>query len=414
MTAIHRAFLLLMLCLWGLSACRRAPEIFSAHPTDTLTLAVRSKTPSSETFPAKPTPVYPTPKFPTCQPDPAPAFNPGAYSFMPIRPVSNREGDAPSLRQLAELRRFYVGVSTAPQFLDDPGYAELLAGQFNMLAAENAMKWEVVHPKPERYDFSQGDALVAFARANGMAVYGHALVWDLQQPDWLTRGEYSREEWIQILCRHIKTVVSHYRGYIYAWDVVNEAFQNNGALRDTLWLRKIGPEYIAMAFQWAREADPQTLLIYNEFFAEGLNQKSQAVYSLVQGMLQQGIPIDGVGLQMHVWLWGPPTRHELLANMRRLAELGLLAHITEMDVRTQYSRDSQAEELTVQAEVYRQAFSACLEAPNCNVFVAWGLTDRYSWIPEHTGQPDAPLLFDRQGKPKPAFNALLDMLRRSP
>lgn len=411
---MRRALLWMMLCLLGLSACRRGSETSAAQPGDFRTSVAHQETPLSETFPAKPTPVYPAPQFSTCQPDPAPAFDPGMYSYRPIRPISSREGGTLSLRRLAELRRFYVGVSTAPQFLDDPGYAELLASQFNMLAAENAMKWEVVHPEPERYDFSQGDALVAFAKANGMAVYGHALVWDLQQPAWLIHGEYSREEWMQILCRHIKTVVSRYRGYIYAWDVVNEAFQNNGALRDTLWLRKIGPEYIAMAFQWAREADPQALLIYNEFFAEGLNQKSQAVYSLMQGLLRQGIPIDGVGLQMHVWLWGPPTRHELLANMRRLAELGLAAHITEMDVRTQYSRDSQAEELAVQAEVYRQAFSACLEAPNCNVFVAWGLTDRYSWIPEHTGQPDAPLLFDRQGKPKPAFGALWDLLSSTP
>ena len=411
---MRRALLLVVLCLWGLSACRREAGGFSAQPADRLTPVARRETPSPETFPAKPTPVYPTPKFPTCQPDPAPALDLSVYSYRPIRPISSREGGATSLRQLAELRRFYVGVSTAPHFLDNREYAGLLAAQFNMLAAENAMKWEVVHPEPVRYDFSQGDALVAFARANGMAVYGHALAWDLQQPGWLTGGEYSREEWIQILCRHIKTVVGHYRGHIYAWDVVNEAFQNNGALRNTLWLRKIGPEYIAMAFQWAREADPQALLIYNEFFAEGLNQKSQAVYSLVQGMLRQGIPVDGVGLQMHVWLWGPPTRQELTANMRRLAELGLVVHITEMDVRTQYAKDSPAEELAVQAEIYRQAFSACLEAPNCNVFVAWGLTDRYSWIPEYTGQPDAPLLFDRQGKPKPAFDALLDLLSRSP
>jgi endo-1,4-beta-xylanase len=279
------------------------------------------------------------------------------------------------------------------------------------------MKWEVIHPEPDRYDFSQGDALVAFAAANQMAMYGHNLVWDLQQPEWLTRseielaGQRSRDEWIQILCKHIKTVVGHYRGHIYAWHVVNEPFNTDGSLRDTLWMRVIGPEHIAMAFQWAREADPDALLILNEFYAEGLNEKSQAVYSMAQGLLQLGVPLDGIGLQMHVWLGGPPGQNELAENMRRLANLGLLAHITEMDVRTQYSQDPPEVELAAQAEHYRQAMETCLEAINCDVFITWGLTDRHSWIPGYTGVPDAPLLFDEQGQPKPAFDAILELLR---
>jgi endo-1,4-beta-xylanase len=327
-------------------------------------------------------------------------------------------GDEPSLRPLADQRGLFLGTSTGTGVLQRAEDARLMVKHFNMIAIENAMKWEVVHPEPERYDFSQGDALVAFAEANGMEVYGHVLVWDLQQPEWLTRsevelaGQRTREEWIQILCRHIKTVVSHYRGHIYAWDVVNETLNNDGSLRDTLWMRVIGPEHIGMAFQWAREADPHALLILNEFFAEGLNEKSEAVYSLAQGLLQLGIPVDGVGLQMHIWLGGPPTQDELKANMQRLADLGLVVHITEMDVRTQYNKDPPEIEFEQQAEHYRQAMQACLEAVNCNVFITWGLTDRHSWIPGYTGVPDAPLLFDEQSRLKPAFNAILELLRR--
>jgi endo-1,4-beta-xylanase len=179
-------------------------------------------------------------------------------------------------------------------------------------------------------------------------------------------------------------------------------------------MRVIGPEYIGMAFQWAREADPDALLILNEHSAEGLNEKSQAVYAFVEGLLRQGLPIDGVGLQMHVWLWGPPTKDELLANMRRLAQLGLQAHITAMDVRTQYTQDSRQQELAVQAETYRQALAGCLSAPNCNVFITWGLTDSTSSIPELTGTPDIPLLFDEAGAAKPAFDAILGVLKNAP
>lgn len=169
-----------------------------------------------------------------------------------------------------------------------------------------------------------------------------------------------------------------------------------------------------MAFQWAREADPEALLILNEHFAEGMNVKSQAVYALAQGLLQQGIPLDGIGLQMHVWLGGPPSQAELEENMRRLADLGLQAHITEMDVRTQYAQDSLAEKLAWQAQIYRQAFGACLQAVNCEVFGVWGLTDRHSWIPDYTGVPDLPLLFDEQGQPKPAFDTLIELLQDAP
>lgn len=351
------------------------------------------------------------PAFPSCEPEQLPVFRPDPFSFSAPTPLWGGLEDTPTLRSLAQARGFYIGAATDPAYLRRPDHAGLLAHQFNMLAVENALKWEVVHPEPDRYDFTQGDALVAFAQANDMLVYGHVLVWDLQQPAWLTQGEHSRDEWIQILCKHIKTVVGRYRGQIYAWDVVNEAFENDGTLRNTHWLRQIGPEYIPMSFHWARQADPEALLIYNEHSAEGLNKKSQAVYAMLQGLLQVGTPIDGVGLQMHVFLDGPPTPQELAENMRRLADLGLQVHITEMDVRTYASPASPAEKSDAQAETYRAAMATCLDAPNCNVFVTWGLTDRYSWIPGYFKQPDAPLLFDQAGLPKPAYQAVLDALR---
>jgi endo-1,4-beta-xylanase len=245
-----------------------------------------------------------------------------------------------------------------------------------------------------------------------MAVRGHVLVWDLQMPDWVTGSERPRREWIQILCTHIKTVVSHYRGQIYAWDVVNEAVNADGTLRNTFWMQAIGPEYIAMAFQWAREADPSARLFYNDNGGEGLNTKSQAIYMLVNGLQGSGIPIDGVGLQMHTAIYVAPSFSALTENMLRLSELGMEIHITEMDVRLQHAADSSEVKLRAQAETYRQVLSACLSVENCRAFVTWGLTDRVSWIPSWTGTPDAPLLFDESGAPKPAYQAVRELLAR--
>jgi endo-1,4-beta-xylanase len=329
----------------------------------------------------------------------------GEYPFAAPEPK-------PSLRMLAEAKDRYIGAAVSPYYFADPAYARQLGQQFNMIAAENSLKWDVVHPEPNVYDFSQGDAMVAFARAKNMQIFAHVLVWDLQMPTWVTEGKHSRSEWIQILCTHIKTVVGHYRGQIYAWDVVNEAVNKDGTLRNTFWMQKIGPEHIAMAFQWAREADPYARLFYNDFDGEGLNTKSQAIYMLVRSLRENGIPIDGVGLQMHVALYKTPTPQELKSNMARLADLGLEVDITEMDIRLQLSKEPDQVKLAAQAETYRQVISVCLQVENCRAFITWGLSDRFSWIPGYTGHPDAPLLFDQDGAPKPAYWAVQKQLAK--
>lgn len=304
-----------------------------------------------------------------------------------------------------------IGSSIHPGYFQYPEYLALMAREFDVTTAEVVMKWDIIHPEPERFDFSQGDQVIAFAEAHDMRVRGHTLLWGQALPPWVLEASFSREQWMQILCEHIKTVVAHYRGRIFAWDVVNEGMANEGTLWENFWLRAIGPDYIAMAFHWAHEADPQALLFYNEHFAEGMNQKSQAVFALLQGLLEAGVPVHGVGMQMHIWLSGPPSPEDLAANLRRLAELGLIVHITEMDVRLQWSSDSMASRLQRQATAYRDVLSACLQASNCKAIITWSPTDRYSWIPSFTGRPDAPLLYDELGRPKPAYYAILELLQ---
>ena len=314
-----------------------------------------------------------------------------------------------SLRSLAYFRGIRIGAAVAVKpLLNEELYAQTLARQFNLLTPENAMKFERLHPLRDRYDFEDADTLVNFAQAHNMQVRGHTLVWHNQLPEWLTEKDWERDELINILREHIITVVEHYRGQLVAWDVVNEAIADDGSLRDTLWLRGIGPEYIEMAFRWAQEADPNVLLFYNDYGGEGQGKKSDAIYALVKELRQRGVPIHGVGLQMHVKVTSPPTPQAVAANLKRLSALDLAVGITEMDVRI---KDPPTEaKLEQQARVYSNMLDVCLAAPKCNSFVLWGVSDRHSWIPKAFEGWKSGLIFDQQYRPKPAYRAIIDQL----
>lgn len=310
-----------------------------------------------------------------------------------------------TLRSLAQMRNIHVGAAVAINPLrSEPQYAETLRREFSLITPENVMKIGILRPTPDQYDFTAADELVDFAKRNQMQVRGHVLVFDRDLPWWLTNRAYSRDQMMTILRDHIHTVVSRYRGQVFAWDVVNEAIADNGALRNTIWLRAIGPEYIELAFRWAREANPDALLFYNDYNNEGLGPKSDAIYALVADLQRRGVPIDGVGFQMHVKLHNPPILTDMAANIQRLAALGLQIHITEMDVEVEGIGGSQQERLAAQAEMYRQAANVCLAAPACTAFITWGFTDKYTWI------GGTPLLFDAAYQPKPAYYALVEAL----
>ncbi len=314
-----------------------------------------------------------------------------------------------SLRSLADARGFHIGAAVAMvPFRADPAYRDVLKREFNMLVAENAFKWSEIHPGRSTYTFDDTDALVAFAEENGMAVRGHTLAWHNQNPGWLTNGAFTRDEAIAILRDHIETVVGRYRGRIAAWDVVNEAMGDDGRLRqDAIWYRLIGPDYIEMAFRFARDADPAAKLYYNDYNAERLNDKANAVYELVKALKQKGVPIDGVGWQMHlVNGFSIDDWHE--KNAARLGDLGLEISITELDVRTALPTNESA--LQRQGKAYGDVTAFCLAKPNCDTLVMWGFTDAHSWIPGFVrGYGDA-LPFDARLQPKPAYWAIHDTL----
>jgi endo-1,4-beta-xylanase len=333
-----------------------------------------------------------------------------SIGFLALSYTERSRAQSLPLRVPAEQRGFFIGAAVAMSpFRNEPIYQETLRREFNILVAENAFKWDAVRPSRTTFNFNDTDALVNFAAVNGMQIRGHTLVWHSQNPGWLTNGNFTRDEMIAILREHILTLAGRYRGMVTAWDVVNEAFEENGTLRNSIWMQRIGQDYIRLAFEFAREADPGAALYYNDFNTEGINAKSNAVFNLVSSLRSQGVPIDGVGWQMH--LINPfRIQQQHRDNMRRLVQLGLEVSITELDIRIALPTSS--DELQQQALGYGDIIQLCLAEPGCKALTTWGFTDKYSWVPgTFSGQGDA-LIYDANYQPKPAYSALLAALQQ--
>lgn len=321
-----------------------------------------------------------------------------------------------SLRSLACRRNFLIGSAVRSWRLsENPEYAETLAREFNLMTDEYMLKFTPIHPEPDVYDFEMGDLLMDFAEQNDMQIRGHTLIWHIETPDWVNDGDWTREQLIEIMREHIHTVVGRYKDHIAFWDVINEGIDDESLqLFPSKWMEVIGAEYVELAFQFAHEADPDALLFYNDYGGEGLGEKSDAIYMLLKDLRSRNVPVHGVGLQMHVTIDDYPSQSELRANIRRLAELGLIVHITEMDVAI--PEPVTPENFNQQAEIYRSVLEVCLSEPACQAFVTWGYTDKYSWISE-TDYPQfqnlaAGCLFDSLLQPKPAYYAVHQELEK--
>jgi endo-1,4-beta-xylanase len=242
-----------------------------------------------------------------------------------------------------------------------------------------------------------------------MAVRGHTLVWHQQAPVWATAAGRTPAEIAAILEEHIKAVAGRYAGKVYAWDVVNEAVEKDGSWRTSPWSAL--PGYVEQAFRWARGADPRAKLFYNDYDAEEMNPKSDRIYSVLKDFRSRGVPVDGVGMQMH-FTSKPLPLASIEANMKRLTALGLEVQITELDVRLPLDSSGQAAsaDLGTQAARYREIVSLCMKFPKCTAIQTWGVTDRYSWVPGYFKGTGAALLFDRDYRPKPAYEAIRDVL----
>jgi endo-1,4-beta-xylanase len=309
------------------------------------------------------------------------------------------------LARLADEAGVLLGVASSPDRLDDPGYVDTLTTHFNSITAQNAMKWDALHPEPGVYDFTSADALMTLAAEHDLEVKGHTLIWaqDLidATPDWVE--EITDPDELRALVReHFETVLGHFGDRVDRWDVVNEPLATLGTeVHVNHFHRVLGPGYIDEVFRLADEISPNTRLFLNEAGTETIPAKADAFVEFVTGMVERGVPIDGVGLQGHL-LVGVPEEGELEELISRFVDLGLEVAITELDIVAGEGPDR----FEVQAERYARVVRECLAA-GCREVTVWGVDDGHTWLTSLLdGIDSAPLLFDAELQPKPAVEAI--------
>ncbi|WP_158843928.1 endo-1,4-beta-xylanase [Saccharothrix deserti] len=315
---------------------------------------------------------------------------------------------APTLGQLAAAKGRYFGSATDNPTLTNVPYTDVLGSEFNQITVGNTQKWQYIEPSRGQFDYTQADQIVAFAQAHNQTVRGHTLVWHNQLAGWV--NDVPAGELLGVMRNHITNVAGHYKGKLVHWDVVNEAFEENGARRQSVFQQKIGDSYIAEAFKAARAADPNVKLYYNDYNIEGIGAKSDAVYDMVKSFKQQGIPIDGVGMQAHLILGQVPST--MRQNIQRFADLGVDVAITELDIRMQVPRDATKD--AQQANDYRTVVNACLAVSRCVGITVWDFSDGYSWIPSVFPGEGAALIYDENFGKKPSYWAVYEALGGTP
>ncbi len=313
---------------------------------------------------------------------------------------------ASTLRTAAEAQNRYFGTELTGSMPSNQTIASIAGTQFDMVTPGNEMKWDTTEPSNGNYNFSPGDGIVSFAQAHNMRVRGHNLVWHSQLPGWVSSLPTSQVK--GAMESHITTEVTHYKGKIYAWDVVNEPFNEDGSYRQDVFYNAFGggEQYIADALRTAHAADPNAVLYVNDYNIEGENAKSNGMYTLAQQLLAQGVPLGGVGLESHFIVGQVPA--SMQANMARFAALGLDVAVTELDDRIPLPASSG--NLQQQATDYANITKWCLSVSRCVGVSQWGVGDADSWIPGTFSGYGAATMYDNNYQPKPAYTSTLNAL----
>jgi endo-1,4-beta-xylanase len=316
----------------------------------------------------------------------------------------------------------YGAAAMKENFLEDPLYRDALVKHCDIIVPMNDLKWEALRPTRDQFTFDDADKIISFAKSNGKDVRGHALCWYGGMPDW-TKGIATRQEAERELRRHIEIVASRYRGQIPSWDVVNEAIAHDpitqGIWRDTLWHRLLGPEHIDIAFKTAAEADPRAELVYNDYDLENTGPRQalrrQHVLALVRRLQAKKIPIHAIGFQAHLYAEQEIDTAGIGQFVKELKALGLRVLVTEMDVIDWRLPGPPAERDEAAARHVKAFLGALAEAGGLETIITWGITDRYSWIPEHfkrkDGLPNRPLPLDTDYRAKPMMRVIADFRR---
>jgi endo-1,4-beta-xylanase len=358
-------------------------------------------------------------------------------------PENKMENAVPPALKDAFQGDFFIGAALSLDQISgrEPDAMAVVARHFNSITPENILKWEEVHPQPGQYNFEAADRYVAFGEKHQMHIIGHCLVWWHQTPDWVFQDAAgkpaSREVLLERMREHIFTVMGRYRGRIRGWDVVNEAINADGSCRKSRWYEILGEEHVAKAFEFAREADPDAELYYNDFDLEN-RPKCEGVVRLIKGLQAKGVRVDGIGIQGH-WFLDHPPMDDIEHHFQTLGQLGPKLMITELDlgVLPYYPLESKIVPLSSfdaetqrkynpypdglpadvqQALAKRYAYLFALFLKYRDKFgrvTFWGVHDGQTWRNYWpiTGRTEHPLLFDRRCRPKPALDAVVKVGR---
>lgn len=330
-----------------------------------------------------------------------------------------------SLSYYADLNNIKIGAAVGSAFYSNYNtgstYDTIVKNNFNILVAENEMKFDAMEPTQNTFNWTNADKLIMYAYNNDKQVRGHNLCWHSQLPSWVSSGVFTRATLMAALKNHITKIVTRYKGLVQQWDVLNEPFDDGyptTALRASVWQNTIGADYIDSVFVWANRADPDAKLYLNDYNVEYYgNNKADFMFNYVSKMKSRGVPIHGVGLQCHFGVGFSTATSgsfpKIDQNIKRYAAIGLQVAITELDVailNTNFATDSTTY-LAKQATDYRSMIKLCLNNPNCKTFMTWGFTDKYSWIPSFSSNTKGyALLYNKSYVAKPAYTAMLNEL----
>jgi endo-1,4-beta-xylanase len=331
-----------------------------------------------------------------------------------------------ALATLQSTAPFPMGAAVnSPNLKNKVLYVGILNTEYNSVTPDYEMKFDWTEPQQGAFNYADGDYIAAFAKQNHMRMHAHNLIWHQALPDWVLNFQGDSQAWENLFKTHIETEAAHYKGEVASWDVVNEAIRDdNGTLRNqdvnpgdgSIWRQHLGPDYIARAFQYAHEADPNALLFYNDYGQEWGGVKLDSMIAMVAGLKNRGIPISGIGMQMHIDI--NVDTAGITSALKRLAATGLKVHISELDISVNPNNDpnivfTSALQLK-QAALYQfiaETYHASVPAAQRYGITTWEFSDADSWIPSFFKRKDWPLPFDTDYKKKPAYFGLIKGLK---
>ena len=293
-------------------------------------------------------------------------------------------------------------------------YKSIAIKQFNSVTPENIFKAEYLHPEPAFFDWTDADSLTNFCIANNKRLHGHTLIWHQQLPKWILNFQGNSSDWEQLIKTHIQTIVLHFKGKVTGWDVVNEAFNEDGTLRNTIWRQKIGAGYIEKAFIYAHEADPNVLLFYNDYNLESNPNKRNSVIGFLNNLRNRGIKIDGIGIQMHINILSTEAT-QVASALQSISNNDYQIHLSELDISVNpLGKDITPSQslFTKQANLLGEIVLQYKQIPARYQYgiTFWGISDKTSWIIDYFNREDYPLLYDDNYLPKPAYCKLKETL----